>query len=282
MKKICRSLACAVIAVAMLFAIAGCSEQPNKKSNGMATAIGLGSSNCITEATVIVDGYGDVKRVLFDEIFPVKDVTSFEGLAISNIPNTDPKVPYVPEKVAIGKSNYFKYLQIGDKYFEANATTANKYAEIGVTSGAIGDLVAYCETEAGVKWYYDSFIAGKMQVCAIDDKIGKQVGDIKLANAGSFNTANGSMRKRYSKYWDATGTGLIVGNLGFKGNMDMLENYLITYGFAGSDNIKLPVKGESLFNEINGITTGATLSADTAKYIAVAQKAYDQAIKMSK
>lgn len=279
MKKICRSLACAVIAVAMLFAIAGCSEQPNKKSNGMATAIGLGHQNCITEATVIVDGYGEVLKVQFDEIFPVNNVTNFDGLSATAdkilIPGSETK-----------PVNYYAYLHIGDKYFKGTLTADNKsvsYAQIGATSGAIGDLVEYCKTEEGVKWYYDSFIAGKMNVCKVD-ATGTAIGGVTLKDDKTFNTANGSMRKRYSKYWSTSGTGTIgqIGGLGFNGNMDMLENYLITYGFAGSDNIKLPVKGESLFNEINGITTGATLNADTAKYIAVAQKAYDEAIKMSK
>lgn len=261
-----------LLALTFAFALVGCSEGAPMKSGGMGTAIALGHNNCITEVTVIVDGYGQPVKVQFDDIFPVNNVYNNTALG------------YAAETKEISGKTYYEYLQIGNKYFKVN--DSGIYTEIGAAGGTgISDLVAYCKTEEGVQWYYDSFIAGEMYICAVSDS-GTEVGGVKLSNNNKkniFNTANGSMRKRYSRYWSTSGGGNIgqVTGLGFNGNMDMLENYLLAYGFDALNNdgaITLPNKDNNRFNVIGGVTTGATLSADTAIYLKVAKAAYEKAL----
>lgn len=259
----------AVTAVAMLLCMAvcctGCYEGSPDKGGAMATAIGLGHGNCITEVTVAVDGNGKLTKVVFDDIFPVTGVCNNTALGVD--------APIVE----IGTKKYYQYLRIGDKYFEVQQN--GNYDQIGAANG-ITDLATYCTTEAGVQWYYDSFVSGVMQICKVSDD-GVQAGDVKLAKAYNFNTSNGSMRKRYSRYWSASGTGSIgqVTGRGFNGNMEALETYLLAYGFDGVGDITLP-NANNPYNVIGGVTTGATLSADTALYLNVAKKAYDKAIAM--
>ena len=69
--------------------------------------------------------------------------------------------------------------------------------------------------------------------------------------------------------------------------MDMLENYLLEYGFdaLSSENaIALPKSenNESSRNVIGGVTTGATLSKDTAIYLNTAKEAYNKAMEAAK
>lgn len=262
---------CVLLTLCAVFGVTGCYEGGPDKGGAMATAIALGHSNCITEVTVVIDGYGNPTKIIFDDIFPA-----------SNVYNTN--LGADAPKVTIDNKEYYQYLRIGNKYFEVQ--NDGKYNEIGATNG-ITDLVEYCKTDEGVQWYYDSFIAGAMQICVVSDE-GTQVGnsDLKLADKYKFNTANGSMRKRYSKYWSASANGGIgqVTGRGFNGNMDALEAYLLAYGFDNVDNVVLP-NGDSNktnYNIIGGITTGATLSADTGIYLKVAKAAYDKALALQK
>lgn len=283
MKKTVKTVICALMAFTMLFAVSACSEWTPEggagplKSSAQGKAIGLGNGNAVIEVVVVVDGYSKAIKVQFDEIFSVADVAS--NIAMTEIRSAD-KLTVTGNKcelVTIGGKQYYKYLRIGDKYFMAG-DTANLYKQIG-GDAAITDLSAYCQTEAGIKWYYDCFEAVQLKVCKEDNTSGTQAGDVKLSDVANFNTANKSMRKRYSSYWNSQ-TNLIAGSLGFNGNMDMLENYLLAYGFDKIENIVLPKKGDNntIYNIIGGITTGATLSANTKFYLNVAKAAYDQAL----
>ena len=266
-------LTAVVIALTILLSASACSEGgAGRGAEGK--AIGLGHGNCVTEVTVIVDGFGQPKRVIFDEIFPVGNVCTNTALGSA------------AETVTVGEGDkakkYYKYLHIGDKYFVADEYGV--YSQMG--GGDIEDLADYCTTGEGVQWYYDSFIANKMFVCAVAAE-GTEIDGVHLADKYKFNTANGSMRKRYSRYWSSSGTGNIgqISGLGFVGNMDMLENYLLTYGFDALDDvdsaITLPNKdgNDTNFNIIGGVTTGATLSGDTGKYLKVAKAAYENALQ---
>lgn len=269
-------LVAAVLAMVSAFALLGCSEGGPQKTGAMATAIGLGHGSCVTEVTVILDGYGKPKKVQFDDIFSVKDVYNNMNLGAD------------APAVKVGEKDFYKYLRIGDKYFEVNANGI--YVEIGATSGTgISDLMTYYKTEEGTQWYYNAFIAKALYVCSVADD-GKEVAGVKLKDKYAFNTSNGSMRKRYSRYWSTLGDGKISqsSGLGFNGNMDMLENYLLAYGFDALDNLEsaivLPGKdgNNTNYNVIGGVTTGATLSADTGIYLKVAKAAYDKAVEMQK
>lgn len=272
LKKLSALLAALLALTLTFFAVTGCSEKSDMKKNASGTAVALGHGNCVTEATVITDGFGRVKRVLFDDIFPASNVYNNTALG------TDAEI------VSVSGKDYYKYLRIGDKYFSVGENGI--YSEIGATGG-ITDLMNYYKTPAGVRWYYESFLSGNLYVCKESEE-GKAVGDVKLADKYKFNTQYGSMRKRYSRYWSTQGSDLgQVSGLGFVGNMDMLENYLLEYGFdaIGSENaIALPKSenNSSNRNVIGGVTTGATLSKDTAIYLNTAKEAYNKAMEAAK
>lgn len=255
--------------------VCGCAETMPEKSGAVGTAIALGHHDCITEVTVAIDGYGKPKRVIFDDIFPVSDVCTNTALG------KDAPIETIGEGNAA--KEYYKYLRVGSKYFRVNED--GKYAEIGAAGGTgISDLAEYCKTEAGVQWYYDSFKAGALKICT-ESESGTMVGSVKLADKYSFNTANGSMRKRYSRYWSTAGTSKInqVTGLGFNGNMERLETYLLAYGFDALDDVRTAVvKEENGYNSIGGVSTGATLAGDIVIYLGVAKAAYQNALDAQK
>lgn len=266
------ALISAILAVAIIIAaLSGCSEDEKKedKSNVYGTAIALGHGNCVTEATVIADYKGRPIKVRFDDIFPASNVYNNTALGAD------------AETVNIGGKDYYKYLRIGAKYFTVNEN--GTYSEMGTESG-IADLMAYYKTDDGVRWYYNSFLSGDLYVCAESDD-GKTVGEVKLADKYKFNTQYGSMRKRYSRYWSVQSGDLgQISGLGFAGNMEMLEEYLLTNGFNavnGNSYVTLPgAEGNSgKFNIVGGVATGATLSKDTAVYLNTAKAAYDTAMR---
>lgn len=292
MKKIRNAIVTAALLVCLAFSLTACYEGGPDKGGATATAIALGHHNCITEVTVVIDGYGNPVKVVFDDIFPVADVYSnvyndttktgigkgAETFTITVVTNEG-----TPQEKST-TTTYFKYLHIGNKYFEgSDVNGAPVYAEMQADNG-IADLEAYCKTDAGVQWYYDSFLSGVMEVCKIDNETGTAVGNVKLAKASNFNTSNGSMRKRYSRYWSALGSGSIgqVAGLGFNGNMDALETYLLAYGFDALDNIDTAIAKDGAYNAIGGITTGATLGGDIKIYLRVAKAAYDKALALQK
>ncbi|MDE6399064.1 MAG: hypothetical protein K2L51_07065 [Clostridiales bacterium] len=287
MKKIRNALISAALLVCLAFSLTACYEGGPDKGGAMATAIALGHGDCITEVTVAIDGYGNPTKVVFDDIFPVKNV-------YSNVYDAETKtgIGQGAETFTITKTvnekpqetKYFRYLHIGNKYFEGSEVNgAPVYTEMNAENGII-DLEAYCKTDAGVQWYYDSFMSGVMEVCKIDDAAGTQVGSVKLGKASVFNTSNGSMRKRYSRYWSALGGGSLgqVAGLGFNGNMDALETYLLAYGFDALDNMDTAIVKDGSYNAIGGITTGATLGGDIKIYLKVAKEAYEKALALQK
>lgn len=274
MKKL-NKFAAVLICVLMLMTLASCSETAPKKDGAIGKAIALGHGNCVTEVTVAVDGYGNPVKVIFDDIFPANNVYSNEKLMKEGF----------TDYVEIGdktKTFYYKYLHIGDKYFEVN--DAGLYFDMSTGAGKIADdLMTYYKTTEGTQWYYDSFMAGKLYICAVDEEKGTAVGGVKLSDKYAFNTTNGSMRKRYSRYWSTLGEGTIsqVSGLGFNGNMEMLETYILAYGFSAMEKdsaISLPKENGTRFNQIGGVATGATLSADTGIYMKVAYEAYKNAL----
>lgn len=270
------SILVALILALVVCSFTACSEGAPKKSGAVGTAIALGHGSCVTEVTVVVNGYGEPVKVQFDDIFPASNV--YTNMALKKEGDTT-------EVVQVGTSSYFKYLRIGQKYFKADEN--GKYYEMGSASGKItDDLMTYYKTAEGTRWYYDSFLSGNLWICA-ESESGTEIDGVKLADKYKFNTSNGSMRKRYSRYWSTLGSGSIgqVSGLGFNGNMDMLENYLLAHGFdalASDDAIVLPKDSGTGYNVIGGVTTGATLSADTAIYLKTAKAAYENALAAQK
>lgn len=266
MKKFIKILLSLSLALSLLFTAAACAEGAmGSGKNRSATASGVGYDGCVIEVTIVVDGFKNPIKVQFDEIFGIKNVASaFDQTDMNN-------------NITIGKNNYNKFIRIGDKFFVGESDGTNVTYK-GIGTNTIADAAKYVATAEGAKYYYDSFIKGDLYSLKVDDT-GTEVGEFKLKDNKTFNTAHGSMRKRYSKYWSTSGTGTIgqPSGLGFNGNMDALENYLIAYGFDNSDKVNLPGKdgNNSKYNVINGITTGATLSANTSLYINVAKAAYD-------
>lgn len=275
MKKL-RNIWLVLLAVFTMCGFAACSEGAPQKTGASGTAIALGHGSCVTEVTVIVDGYGNPVKVQFDDIFPASNVYGNMALKKEN--------DGVPTVAIDEKTTQFRYLRIGARYFECDAS--GKYYEMGNAANKLADdLMTYYKTEEGTQWYYDSFVANALYICAVSED-GVQIGDVKLADKYKFNTANGSMRKRYSRYWSTLGSGSIgqISGLGFNGNMDMLENYLLANGFEAIDDIVLPGKEGNTtgYNVIGGVTTGATLSADTGIYLKTAKTAYEKALAAQK
>ncbi|MDE7395797.1 MAG: hypothetical protein K2M95_06740 [Clostridiales bacterium] len=274
MKKVSKIVLSALMAFACVLSFAACNEGAPQKSAGKATAIygQVGHGNCLAEATVVVDGYGNPIKITLDDIFSLDDVCTYTSL--------DANAP----KVTVDTKEYYEYIQIGDAVFQANAN--GKYSQIGVGSG-ITDFWAYytdTESDAGRQMYYKAFLDKKLNV--LTPVAEGTAGAVQLAGsyykATAFNTSNGSMRKRYSKYWSASGNMMYGSNLGFNGNMEMIENYLLGYGFSGLDgNIQEAVKTEGGYQAINGVSTGAT-AVHTYMYISAAYNAYKLALENQK
>lgn len=268
MKKISKVVLSVCLALACVFSFAACNEGAPQKTAGMGTAIygKVGHAGCVAEATVIVDGYGQPIKVTLDDIFPLKDVCKYAALA--------------PDAPKVG--DYYQYIQIGDAVFEADAN--GKYNQIGVENG-ITDFEAYYnspDSDAGIKMYYNAFIDKKLNVLTPSDASNTEA--VQLAGAyytaKAFNTDQGSMRKRYSKYWK--GDMLYGSYLGFVGNMEMLENYLLTYGFKALEgNIENAVQNVNGYQTIDGITTGAT-AVHSYMYLEAAYNAYKLALENQK
>ena len=271
MKKIGKLVLSVCLALACVFSFAACNEGAPQKTAGTGTGIMFGHGNCVTEAIVTVDGYGKPIKVLFDDIFPLSNVCSYADLDASA-----PKV-----------GNNYQYVRIGTHYFEADAD--GKYNEIGSDNGINDFMTYYSSTDDGLQLYYNAFLSGNLWVCKVvdaSDAKAVQVGGIYLADSKAFNTSNGSMRKRYSKYWSVHAN-LGASSLGFIGNMEMLENYLLAYGFDAlsgniKDTVKTPSQAGGKYNVIDGVTTGATLSGDAYIYLTAAYKGYQAALNSQK
>ena len=291
MKKIGKLVLSVCLALACVLSLAACNEGAPQKSAGTGTGIMFGHGSCVTEAIVTVDGYGKPIKVLFDDIFPLKDISGTikfddKGADIS-LDKAASKVE-VPPATSQGKpSYYYQYVRIGTHYFKADEQ--GKYNEIGVSDGITDFMTYYSSTDEGLQLYYDAFMSGNLYICKVveegTDKAVK-VGDIYLLDSTAFNTSNGSMRKRYSKYWSVH-TNFGASSMGFIGNMEMLENYLLAYGFdALTGDIKaavtIPKEAGGKYNVIDGVTTGATLGTDAYIYLTAAYKGYQAALESQK
>ena len=124
--KMYKRLFAVACTLCLALGLCGCAETMPEKSGAMGTAIALGHNNCITEVTVVIDGYGKPKRVIFDDIFPVSDVYNYTALG------SDAPTETIGEGTAA--KEYYKYLRVGGKYFRVNED--GKYAEIGAAGGA--------------------------------------------------------------------------------------------------------------------------------------------------
>ena len=98
------SILVALILALVVCSFTACSEGAPKKSGAVGTAIALGHGSCVTEVTVVVNGYGDPVKVQFDDIFPASNV--YTNMALKKEGDTT-------EVVQVGTSSYFKYLRIG-------------------------------------------------------------------------------------------------------------------------------------------------------------------------
>lgn len=282
MKKFLRLMISSLLVAVSAFGFIACSEMGGVGS--MATAIGQGHGTpaTIIEVTVSVDGAGMPKKVHFDEIMPVN-----YAMQTTRAVETGSIFEYVSAKNATTgaetKTKVYNVLYIDGIAFKADVTTGSNGVQTvkykGSRNGtAIDDLATYCAlADQGMQWYYDSFVNKK---CFY----GKENTDGTTSiTTTAFTTTYGSMRKRYSTYWSKNSSISQFSGLGIQGNWDALENYLLAYGFDGiSDegaivNPKDTTSG--LYVEINGIQTGATLSADTGLYLKVAKAAYDKALE---
>lgn len=298
MKKVSKIVLSVCMALACVLSFAACGKNTNNgptKTAGIGTAIysQAGHGKCVTEATVVVDGYGNPTKVTIDEIFSLKDVCSYkatdaQGTKDENAYVLDANAPVVTVTTGEGASatyaNYYQYVQIGNAVFQADAN--GKYNQIGVENG-IQDFQAYYEntqSSAGVEMYYNAYLNNQLKVltpAAQDTPKAVKVGE-NYYLVKAFNTSNGSMRKRLSKYWSANANGGISqsSGLGFNGNMDALENYLLVNGFSAiSESLKktdLPA-GTGGYLTLNGVNTGATAS-DSYLYLITAYKAYNNAL----
>lgn len=288
MKKVSKIVLSTLMALACVLSFAACNEGAPQKTSAMGVAVRCGYDNCVTEATVIVDGYGQPVRVRIDDIFPLTSVCVND--------TTKPSWQQVAldadaEKVTVGNVEYIRYVRIGDRYFEASATDG-KYNEIGVENG-LQDFWGYytsTETNAGVEMYYKAYLDKKLYTCKLSDESdpkATKVGEIYLANSKAFTTSNGAMRKRTSKYWNIAGNMLSGSELGFNGNMERLEDYLLAYGFSALEGdikstVLTPSQAGGNYNVVAGVTTGATLGSHAYMYLTVAYDAYKIALENQK
>lgn len=272
MKKASKIILCITLICASLFGFSACSETGGPGASAVAIGLGHGSAYpTIIEVQVILGGGGTVKKVQFDEIF-CPDMASYVSAAKNN------------ETTSCNNRNYYNYLSIGGKIFEFFTTKSSDGKDVpnykGIGDAAdITDLFDYSsKNDAGRQWYYDSVIDGKAYYAK--------------ENGGNFETVSfltttyGSIRKRYSSYWN-TQTGAQNSGLTLKGNMESLENYLLEYGFDSLDdmgNIINPEGGEKYVKikqpDGNTVITGATLNKDANLYLTVAKKAYDEARRL--
>ena len=271
MKKLSKFVLSVCLALVCVLSFAACNEGAPQKTAGTGKGILLGHQNCTIEAIVTVDGYGRPIKVLIDEIFPLSSVCSNATL--------DADAPKV--------GNNYQFVRIGDHYFEADEQ--GKYNEIGVSGGINDFMNHYTSTDEGLQLYYDAFMSGNLWVCKVVDESDAKavkVGELYLADSKAFNTTNKSMRKRYSTYWSSQAN-LGASSMGFIGNMEMLENYLLAYGFDAltgniKDTVKTPSQAGGKYNVIDGVTTGATLGGDAHLYLTAAYKGYQAALESQK
>lgn len=274
MKKVLRIALCAVLALTMLLGFTGCQEFDTTTSY-TATSIGIVHKKYIGEVLTITDGAGGLKKIQFDEIFTPDD---WKGAKLADVTN-GVATTYSPNK------HVFNYLKVGDKAFKlvvsADGATV-KYEEIN--NGAIKDLQVYVlENDANIKWYYDCAVNYQCATLKVDnsaatDKVLFTDGTDKLVqNAKASYSGVFSLRKRYSSYWDIS-SGSVSTGLGWRGNIEAMENYLYTYGF---DYDETQATKDGSFFVLNGIKTGATLT-DFKDYMKLAKTSYNEAMAKAK
>ncbi|MDR2202271.1 MAG: hypothetical protein LBP26_05880 [Clostridiales bacterium] len=245
----------AILALVAAFGPLACSEYGAAGSTGV--GIGKGHNGTVMEVTVILDGAGFPKKVQFDEIFNV----DYAGEMSEATYNGYSEAVRAQAAVKLGTKYYYKVLVLDDNYFDI-VTDDGKFVGYSGKAGGkeVANLFDYAKTEGeGLEWYYDCVARGKAFY-------GTKVSDTEygfILNSRNakipFTTTYQSIRKRYSTYWSANIAGL---GLGWRGNVERMENYLLTHGFEGLDT------------SVN--STGAT-ATDTPNYMEAALRAYNNA-----
>lgn len=252
MKKTFKIFAVLVF-VLSLVTLAGCKKNKDDKDEAQevqAKGYGLVHKDYVGIADIKVKD-GVVTALTFEEVyFPTHwaGVESTEGVDASL---------YITYAGKYGDVNVAKYVTVGDKQFTGNVVDG-----VAVYSATgIADLKAWVqESEENAKWYAEALLAGNAK--ATDASWNKAAFQITADVEGGF-------AKSVTGYWSGDNY-----PLGWKGNMEALSKALVgtSMGFADADIVK-----DGTW-KIGSVVSSATLS-DAKDYIAVAQKAYNNATK---
>lgn len=274
MKKVLRVVISMSLVILAACSFIACDEGGDYKE---AVAYEYCNQGTILEVSMVTDGT-KVVYVRFDELFNLdlaglaNDVTlKAEEKFIVNIKQRDG---------TLEPTDFYKYIKLGDKLLVGAMKTigaVDNAQEIAVYS-SFSDQGAESvfnieENEEDLKLYYESINSGAaMYQLLADDSTST---DLKFEDGKALTTSYSNIRKRSSTYWVGSSF-----KLGWHGNMDALEKYLVMNGVDNIDEKGNYVANDKKENVISGINTGATLGSGTGayEYLRVAKSAYDLAI----
>ncbi len=291
MKKKFLVLAVALVSAMLCGFFAGCSEMG--PGRGHATVATIGYDGNVCEVEIVVDGYGGVAYVAFDEIFnvyyasQVKDKAAFDAL---------PDGGGFTVSGARSDTYHYTLISVGDKFFTGHADGRQAvYDEIDsgtgeLKSGGITDLNTYMGKKENVEWYYNAYKSSALKTYIPDAAGAVEIGE-GTYKANNMLPTYGSMRKSKSTYWNTPSS---PSGLAWRGNMQALEAFVMANGFEGleflenfdSDDAeviagiieKFERNEESGYVTINDKPSGATLVSDTYMYLGTAYRAYRAAM----
>ena len=242
MKKFLKAAAGVLLAVCLVTGIAGCSEIDLA---GEGTAYGVVGSY-VGFITVRTDAEGKVTNVIIDEMQTPEHwakKTAFDDF----------------DEGDFLENGYAKKVVIGNKVFEAISADAAGYPDYRLAEYNTGvGLLEWLRSGLNAKWYVEQMKLGNY---GVSKAAGGVNNEYKNANELSLGDL---WLKSKNGYWPA-GYGL-----GWKANIEAIQNYLMQNGFADKG---IAVRGEDKVWTINGTATGATINACN-EYINLAQIAY--------
>ena len=248
MKKFLKAAAGVLLAVCLVTGIAGCSEFDLA---GEGTAYGVVGSY-VGFITVRTDAEGKVTNVIIDEM-----QTPEHWAEISAFDEADDGDFFAATKP--DAKRWAKKIVIGGKVFEAIGTAegVNPDYRLAEYNNGVG-LLEWLRSGLNAKWYVEQMKLGNYGVSKAAGGVNNEYKNPNELSLGDrwLKSKNG--------YW-APGYGL-----GWKANIEAIQNYLMQNGFADKG---IAVRGEDKVWTINGTATGATINACN-EYINLAQIAY--------